>query len=135
MSDDTIINQNWYHIYDKVDLFSNSKKIRQVYDFYTVCDYFIFEIKDNEFANLDIKGRNVNSELGYIENNGEIRISLGPMERWPDAPTNVCTQKDGKIKEYKHVKIDIGYTLTNPFLKKIGFFLRVMNQQLLLIKI
>ena len=100
-----------------------------MYDFYTRLDYFIFEIKGNEFARLDIKGRNANSELGYIENNGKIRISLGPMERWPNAPDNICTQNNGTKKEYKHVKIDIAYTLINPIFEKYRVSHTVINQQ------
>jgi len=95
--------QNWYHIYDKIDQYSSSKHIRMVYDIYTNKDYFEIDFKEKDFVGMEIKGRNVNSELAYIEDDGIIRVSLGPMNRWPDAP----------IDGYKHVKIDVGYTILN----------------------
>ena len=73
----------------------------------------MLDLNNIEFSGIEIIGRGANSELLYLENDGEIRVSLDPLDRWPEAPKY--------SKKTKHVKVDVGYTLIQPNFDKNYF--------------
>lgn len=124
----------WYHQYDSIPKNHSSKRIRVVMDLYTNIDYFFFDLSNEDFTDLTIKARNINKELGFISFNGNLKISLGELSNWPkvyDVPINCESCSDcedceeeyllfSDINSYRHVKIDIGYTIYHPNFNKYG---------------
>ena len=109
------IKQGWIHIYDSVDK-NSSRRFRHVHDLLTEKDYHEIDFKGTDYSSLKIMGRNVNSELAYFEHDGTVRVSIGPMGRWPKLPK----PKSFYEEKLKHVRIDIGYNpLENHFEKNI----------------
>jgi hypothetical protein len=92
------IKQNWFHIYDEILDNKINKRIVHVSDLYTQNDYLCIKIDKTIYANMSIRARNINCELAYIETkNNDLRISLGPLNRFPSVPSNNCHDYENKI--------------------------------------
>ncbi|MGL6298926.1 MAG: hypothetical protein ACRC1M_07160 [Methanobacteriaceae archaeon] len=113
MIDDTIVKQTWFHIYDCIGN-PPSKKVRQILDIYTTKDYFCFKKRKTGFSNFNVFCHNI--PLTFIDFGDYIRISLGPMEKYSQVPGSKCGNiPKNDLSKYKHVKIDIEFSIINPY--------------------
>lgn len=112
MNKDPEIKQSQLYIYDKVGYI----RIKEIHDILTSKNCYKPNLRNMDFFDLKIMGKNVDSELAYIEENGIVKISLGPMNRWPDYPSRIQNSDKGKIK---HVRMKMEYIyLNNDFKQK-----------------
>ncbi|MDR0911619.1 MAG: hypothetical protein LBM96_03335 [Methanobrevibacter sp.] len=110
MADESFIAQTWVHIVD-LDFRNKHKQFRYVFDLYTKVDFFCYDFKNLNFANASVRARNLNTELAYVVIDGMMRISLGPLDRWPKVPDSNCNDNiNWEYKDFFHIKLEIIFT-------------------------
>lgn len=106
MTDPTVnILQTWWHIEDQLTP-SPGTIIREVRDIRTKAEIIEKELNFN-FVGLDIRARNLNQELAYIENNDKFLIFISDYN-WPN------------INDEHHIKFEVKYTTIDPDFTKFG---------------
>ncbi|MGL4670490.1 MAG: hypothetical protein ACRCVG_07880, partial [Methanobacteriaceae archaeon] len=107
------LQQTWYHIFDNFK--ENEREIHQVLDFFTNEQFIYLNVITTEFTQLKIFGRNLNREMGFIEEEGIIVINLGNLEDFPLIEKNT-------LDHAHHVRIQINYIDNNAQFNKFKFF-------------
>ncbi|WJI10467.1 hypothetical protein FGU46_10385 [Methanobacterium sp. CWC-01] len=128
------IEQVWHHIEDQLKP-SNCQIVRQVMDIYTDKYYLGIDFYTNidedkqehernegDIFGLQVKGRNLNRYLAFINQEEKLYVNLGNLDDWPtQIPIN------GPFNLQKHVRLEIKYGESNPNFKfkfngYIGYF-------------
>jgi hypothetical protein len=105
------IKQTWWHIEDIYDP-NCGKKIRQVMDIYSDDPKMPITISDS-FLGLRIKSRNTpRQEIGFIWTRRGRKVNLNLNLR--SYPRVFSSHNPTNIPNFKHIKLEIEYTLTNP---------------------
>jgi hypothetical protein len=115
------LKQTWWHI-EEIYAPTNARKIRQVMDLFTNQTQ-IPVILDDEFVGLRVIARNSsNREISFLEDNGDststLILNLDPLNSFPAALENFSDDDLGN-KDFRHVKIEIEYILTNPKIENL----------------
>ncbi|MDR0911060.1 MAG: hypothetical protein LBM96_00480 [Methanobrevibacter sp.] len=105
--------QTWIHI-DDTKYSDKSQTIRFVFDVYTLNDFFCYNFEDLKISNINVISRNTNYHLPYIMRENIMRISFGPMNKWPKVPKTHCgIDRNEEFSDWYHVKFEVKFNVLN----------------------
>ena len=118
------LKQTWWHI-EEIYFPTNARKIRQVVDLFTNQTQVTVILKDDEFVGLRIIARNSsNREISFLEGDEDstntLILNLDPLDSFPAVPEDL-SDDNPENKDFRHVKIEIGYILINPKIENLKY--------------
>lgn len=119
-----IIEQTWWHVEDQIKP-SKARTLSPVIDLYANKKFLKLTLPETNFVGLDVRCRNMNIELPYIEINDDdkeehVVVNLGNNILF-DAYIENKENKDELPKDMKHFRLEVKYTLIDPQIKTFKF--------------
>lgn len=101
------LKQTWWYIEDRLP---DTRIARQIMDIFTDQQFLEIPVDNIDFEGLEIRCKNLDRELAYIEKDGKIIASLANLDDLPTAP-------DQENPNIKHLRLEIEYMLLNQNFK------------------